>query len=171
MGLNSTAEYFIHTLGVDMEKDRLIGLMAEYMLDAYFYRIPAKANVISTLEVLKANSASLNVLTASPHITLNACLKRLAIWELFDNIWSCDDFETTKADPDIYRRAAERMGTTVESVLFLDDNLNADLTAKSAGMQVCGVYDDSSKDYVEQTKAATDHYIYDFKKLLHMQKA
>ena len=121
------------------------------------------------LRELKENGASLNVLTASPHITLDACLKRLGLWELFDNVWSCDDFNTTKADPQIYVRAAKKMNTTADKVLFLDDNLNADLTAKTAGMQVCGVYDESSKDYVEQMKAANDYYIYDFQELLHLE--
>lgn len=171
LGLNGTAEHFINNLGLDMPKEQLMLLMKEYMLNAYFYTIPAKANVISVLKVLREKGASLNILTASPHITLDACLKRLGIWELFDNIWSCDDFETTKADPQIYVMAAERMHTTVENVLFLDDNLTADVTAKSAGMQVCGVYDDSSKDCVEQMKAATDYYIYDFKELLNIEKA
>ena len=166
LGLNGTAEYYIDQLGVNMSKEQLMSVMKEYMLDAYFHTIPAKKNVPEVLRALKAKGASLNVLTASPHITLDACLKRLDLWELFDNIWSCDDFNTTKADPKIYVYAAERMNTTVENVLFLDDNLNADLTAKSAGMRVCGVYDDSSKDYVEQIKAATDLYIYDFQELL-----
>ena len=166
LGLNGTAEYFINNLGLNMGKEQLMLLMKEYMLDAYFHTIPAKKNVPEVLKALKAQGASLNVLTASPHITLDACLKRLGMRELFDNIWSCDDFNTTKADPQIYVRAAEKMNTTVENVLFLDDNLNADLTAKAAGMQVCGVYDESSKDYVDQMKAATDFYIYDFQKLL-----
>ena len=141
-------------------------LMKEYMLDAYFHTIPAKKNVPEVLKALKAQGVSLNVLTASPHITLDACLKRLGLWELFDNIWSCDDFNTTKADPQIYARAAQRLNRPVGEVLFLDDNLNADMTAKAAGMQVCGVYDESSKEYVEQIKAATDFYIYDFQELL-----
>ncbi|MBQ3052249.1 MAG: HAD-IA family hydrolase [Clostridia bacterium] len=166
LGLNGTAEYYIDKLGVKMSKEQLMSVMKEYMLDAYFHTIPEKPNVISVLKELRQRGASLNVLTASPHITLDACLKRLNMWDLFDNIWSCDDFDTTKADPNIYARAAKKMNTTVENVLFLDDNLNADLTAKSAGMQVCGVYDDSSKDYVEQMKATTDFYIYDFKELL-----
>ena len=166
LGLNGTAEYYIEQLGVKMSKEQLMSVMKEYMLDAYFHTIPAKKNVPEVLKALKTQGASLNVLTASPHITLDACLKRLGMWELFDNIWSCDDFETTKADPQIYVRVAEKLGTTVENVLFLDDNLHADTVAKSAGMQVCGVYDDSSKDMVEQIKAATDYYIFDFKELL-----
>lgn len=166
LGVMGTAEYYINNLGLKMDKNKLISLMKEYMLDAYMHTIPAKANVVSVLGELKSRGASLNVLTASPHITLDACIKRLGLWELFDNVWSCDDFATTKADPDIYRRAAERMNTTAEKVLFLDDNLNADTVAKSAGMMVCGVYDESSADYIEQIKAATDFYIYDFKELL-----
>lgn len=166
LGLSGTAEYFIQQLGLDMDKNQLMDLMMEYMKQAYFYTIPAKANVEQVLKELKSRGASLNILTASPHMTLDACVKRLGMWELFDNIWSCDDFETTKADPDIYRRVAQRLGTTVENVLFLDDNINADKTAKAAGMQVCGVFDPSSEDMVEQMKAVNDYYIFDFKELL-----
>ena len=170
LGLNGTAEYFLNTLGLHMPKDQLIRLMGEYMLDGYLYHIPAKQNVISTLQVLKERGASLNVLTASPHITLDPCLKRLGMYDLFDNVWSCDDFATTKADPNIYKMAAERLNTTIDQVLFLDDNLNADMTAKTAGMPVCGVYDASSDDYTEQIKAATEYYIYDFAELLQLER-
>ena len=170
LGLNGTAEYFLNTLGLKMPKDQLMRLMGEYMLDGYLYHIPAKQNVISTLQTLKEKGASLNVLTASPHITLDPCLKRLGLYDLFDNVWSCDDFATTKADPNIYKMAAQRLHTTVEQVLFLDDNLNADMTAKTAGMLVCGVYDASSEEYTEQIKAATDYYIYDFAELLQLER-
>ena len=87
------------------------------------------------------------------------------IFDLFDNVWSCDDFATTKADPEIYKAAAKRLGEKVENVLFLDDNFNADKTAKEAGMKVCGVYDESSKEYVEEIKSIADFYIYDFSEL------
>ena len=164
LGVNGTAEYYLQ-LGVPLSKEQIIATMKEYVMEGYFYTIQPKDHVIPVLQQLKAEGASLNVLTASPHITLDACLKRLGMWELFDHVWSCDDFNTTKADPEIYRMAAARLGQPVEKVLFLDDNLNADLTAKAAGMQVCGVYDESSRDYVEEMKAATDHYIYDFSQL------
>ncbi len=169
LGVSGTADYFIDKMGLKLSKEETIVLMKEYMMDAYFNTIPAKSNVPKVLRELKEKGASLNVLTASPHITLDACLKRLGLWDLFQNVWSCDDFDTTKADPEIYKMAADKMGTTVDKVLFLDDNLNADATAKSAGMLVCGVYDDSSKDCIEEMKAANDFYIYDFKELLDIE--
>ena len=166
LGLIGTADYYRNTLGLDIPRDQLVALMKEYMQDAYFHTIPAKAHVIPVLKALKDRGASLNILTASPHLTLDACIRRLGIWELFDQIWSCEDFGTTKADPGIYRRAAQQLHTPVEQVLFLDDNLNADITAKSAGMAVCGVFDPSSEEYAEQMRAAADFYIRDFRELL-----
>lgn len=170
LGVDGTAEYYIQ-MGVNLSKDEIISLMKRYMLEAYFYHIPAKKNVISVLEQLRKSGASINVLTASPHITLDACLKRLGIYDWFDNVWSCDDFETTKADPQIYKMAADKIGASVENIVFLDDNLNADQTAKLAGMKVCGVYDDSSKDYIDDIKKVADHYIYDFAELLNLDVA
>ena len=165
LGLNGTAEYFIN-LGVAGTKEDIMRRMGKYVLDAYYYHIQPKENVIAVLQELKAQGASLNVLTASPHITLDACLKRLGLFELFDNVWSCDDFSTTKADPKIYQMAAHRLGQSVDKVLFLDDNLNADRTAKAAGMMVCGVYDASSAEYTEQIKAEADFYIENFSQLM-----
>ena len=165
MGYTKTAEYFT-ALGVPLTRDEILEKMHEYAVRAYENTIPAKRNVIAVLRTLKERGASLNVLTASPHAMLDPCLKRLGIYDIFDHVWSCDDFCTTKANPEIYRRAARKMGTTVEKVLFLDDNYNANVTAKAAGMMTCGVYDESSADYVEEMKKATDRYIYNFTELL-----
>ena len=165
LGLLGTAKYY-KELGVKDKVEDIIETMKRYMYEEYLNNIPAKENVEKVIKELKQNGAKLSVLTASPHATLDPCLKRLGLFDLFDNVWSCDDFETTKADPQIYVRAAEKIGEIVEDVLFLDDNYNADKTAKKAGMQVCAVYDKSSEDYVEEMKSVSDYYIYNFLELL-----
>lgn len=167
LGIPGAAEYFMK-LGLDLPKERIMTLMKHYMLEEYMYNIPAKDNVKEVLIALKEQGASLNVLTASPHITLDSCLVRLGLYDLFDNVWSCDDFNTTKADPQIYKAVAEKLGADIETVLFLDDNYNADKTAKEAGMRVCGVYDDSSKEYTDDIKTVSDYYITNFNQLLNL---
>ena len=165
LGYAGTAAYF-KKMGVPLSEAKMIKIMNEYIRDEYAYKIQAKTNVISTLQELKKRGADLNVLTASPHSVLDPCLKRLGIYDLFNNVWSCDDFLTTKADPSIYKKVAEKINITIENILFLDDNYNADKTAKSAGMNVCGVYDDSSAEYADDIKKVADYYIYDFAELL-----
>ena len=168
LGYAGTAKYYVEKLGVNMPEDKLVELMKAYAYHEYAYNIQAKSNVIEVLKKLKSEGCDLNILTASPHSVLDVCLERLGILDLFTNVWSCEDFETTKANPEIYKMAAERMGRPVDEVLFLDDNYNADKTAFSAGMKVCGVYDDSSKDYQDEIKSVSHHYITDFSELIEL---
>ena len=168
LGYKGTAQYFI-SLGISMGQDELMKLMQDYAIQEYTNRIPAKKYVIPVLNKLKDQGIDLNILTASPHVMLDPCLKRLGIFDLFTNIWSCDDFNMTKSNPAIYTMAAQRMGVSVDEVLFIDDNYNANRTAKYAGMCVCGTYDKSSKDHIQEMKNISDYYIYDFRELLALQ--
>ena len=165
LGYGGAAEYF-KKLGSPLSTEEMLKLMNEYAYNEYAYNIHAKSNVVSVIERLKRQGADLNVLTASPHSVLDPCLRRIGIYDMFNNVWSCEDFATTKADPKIYVMAAEKLGKPIESILFLDDNYNADKTAKAAGMKVCGVYDDSSAEYTDDIKSIADHYICDFAELL-----
>lgn len=166
LGFMGTAKYFMEELGVKLSIEELAKKMGERAIYEYTYNIPAKRNVIETLKKLKELGCDLNVLTASPHLTLDPCLKRLGIFDMFTNVWSCDDFNTTKADPEIYRMAAEKIGKPIEEILFVDDNLNADKSAKLSGISVSGIYDESSKDMVDEIRAVADYYMYDFSELL-----
>ena len=165
LGYQGTADYF-RTLGINATSEELVRQMNEYAFDAYANGIVEKANVKETLLELKRRGASLNVLTASPRMMLDPCLKRLGLWDLFDNVWSCDDFNTTKSNPAIYTSAAQKIGQPVDKIVFVDDNVNAVKTAKLAGMKAYGIYDDSSKECVSEMIEASDRYIYSFDELL-----
>jgi len=164
LGYRKTAELFA-SMGLDRPVEEIVGVMTERAVKAYTFDVPAKEHVAQALRALKARGDDLNVLTASPHAMLDPCLRRLGLYDLFTNVWSCEDFGTTKADPGIYHMAAERIGKPVGEIWFLDDNLGADRTAKAAGMRVCGVYDASSAEYEQEIREAADAYITDFSQI------
>lgn len=165
LGYIGTAKYYIEHYGINLSEEEIVARMKQYAYDGYAYRIGAKKNVEKTLKMLKCEGASLNILTASPHEVLDICLSRLGLSDLFDNVWSCDDFHTGKSDPEIYRMATSRLGKPINEILFLDDNLGALKTARDAGMTVLGVYDESSDKYVEEIKSVSDYYIRDFSEI------
>ncbi len=166
LGDRGTAEYFIKTFGIERTPAELIAMMDAYALPEYTYRIAAKEAVRETLENLKAQGYSLNVLTASPHKMLDVCLRRTGLYELFENIWSCDDFGTTKGDVNIYHMAASRLGVSAENCIFLDDNIHALAVAKRAGMAVIGVYDESAEDAKAEITALADAYVHTMAEIL-----
>ena len=166
LGYLGTARYYIRELGLAMPEEEAVAAMKAYAYDGYAHHVAAKEGVSEALCALRAAGATLHILTASPHEVLDVCLTRLGLAPLFTDIWSCDDFGTTKADPEIYRMAAARIGAPVSEILFLDDNENACKTAAAAGMPVCGVYDATSADREAALRAVAGRYIHSFSELL-----
>lgn len=165
LGDRGSAEY-MQVMGVTLTLPEMFRMMDEYAMPQYAENIPAKETVIETLKTLKGNGNSLNILTASPHKMLDPCLKRLEIFDLFDNVWSSDDFGMSKSDTAIYKTVADKLGADVSECRFLDDNLGALKTAKEAGMTVIGVFDKSSSVFTDEIKKVSDRYITSFKELL-----
>ena len=166
LGYAGAARHFIDNLGCTASVEEICNDFRELMINDYMYTIPEKEGVSVALRELKKQGYSLSVLTASPHITLDPCLKRLGLYDLFDYVWSSEDFGLTKAEVEIYEETAKKLGTTVERCIFLDDNLNAIKTAKAAGMTVYGVYDASSEEYTEDIIKVSHKYIRTFKELI-----
>ena len=164
LGYGGTAKYF-KTLGIELPIQEQLTLMHEYCKPEYTYNILAKQNVETTLKYLKQKGYSLNVLTASPHDMLDVCLKRLDLYDLFDNVWSSEDFGLTKADVEIYEQASIKLGVKTQDVIFLDDNYFSLKTAKQSGMTVYGVFDPTSQEFSQQIKQLADRYVVDFSEL------
>lgn len=162
LGDLGTANYFKDVLGVKLSVEEMIHQMDDFALPRYREVIKLKAGVADYLQMLKKNNCSINVLTASPHKMLDVCLKRNGIFELFDNVWSCDDFATTKSDPQIYRDAVSKLGVKESETVFFDDNITAIETAASAGLFTVGVYDESGIEFSQQLKEISDVYINTF---------
>ncbi len=165
LGDIGSAKYFQEHFGMKRSVEELIADMDEYAYPKYAYAITAKAGVLESLTAWKKKGYSLSVLTASPHRMLDVCLRRNGLYELFDFVWSCEDFQTTKSDIRIYERVAEKLTTTTENCVFFDDNIHALTVAKKAGMQTVGGHDVSAADAEQEVRALCDDYVYDFREL------
>ena len=165
LGTVGTAKYYREVLGVPLTFEEMQIRFEKVAIPKYLYEIEIKNGVKEYLEFLKSNGCSVNVLTASPHKTLDPCLKRVGIYDLFDNVWSCDDFAMTKSNPKIYEEAVRRLGVSINDTVFFDDNIDALKTAKTAGLTVIGVYDSSSDDFTDGIKHISDGYVKSFSEL------
>ena len=131
----------------------------------YQTTIPAKPFVEQALRVLKSNGASLHILTGSPHSCLDAWLARMPFKDLFDNVWSVDDFPIAKENPALYQTIANRLGLTNKDCVMVDDSKVPLIAAKQAGWNTIGVYDIISKDNEKDMREIADKYVYSFEEL------
>ena len=162
---NDGAARCLIEMGLPMSKEEILRSAMERYAYEYGNNIPLKPNVAQALEKLAASGNKVHVLTGSSHSYVDSCLKRHGVFDLFQNVWSVDDFPYTKAQTEIYFEAAKRLGAAIGDCVFFDDNFPAICTAAKAGMQTVGVYDASSADFSEQMKAVADRYITDFSEI------
>ena len=160
LGYSGTAKYYVEKYLLLQSPEELVAEMHENLYPVYRDTIVLKPGVTDYLNKLKKQGHSLQVLTASPFRMVAPVLQREGVFELFDHVWSCEDFGRTKSDPEIYREAVERAGGKIEDTLFFDDNLEAIRTAVKAGIYTVGVYDETSVAYVEQIKEIADRFVY-----------
>lgn len=160
------AVYLQQQLGLSPDAEEILSCMQAFIATDYRENIPAKATVPETLAALKASGLRLHVLTASPHCLTDVCLKRLGLWELFDTVWSCEDFALPKTDENIYRRLCEKIGAFPAACVFADDNYRALKTAKRAGLTVVGVFDESDAADADSIRAIADRYVITMNEIL-----
>lgn len=166
LGYIGTARYYREHLGITTDEDALVKQMMSYAVHEYTYNIKLKPYVAEYIRHLLDSGARCCVLTASPHDTTDVCLKRNGIYDLFEYVWSADDFGINKNNETLYRVVAEKLGCSVTDICFFDDNLLALQAGKRAGLSLVGVYDAYSEDVKDIIVQTVDTYIHSFEELL-----
>ena len=165
LGYKGSAEYISAHLCGTVSAELIYEYFKAKTLQAYGESIPLKEGAMETLMALRTQGARLNVLTASPKLLTELCLKRLQVYDLFENVWSIDDFGMTKAQRAIYEEAANRLGVSATDCVMVDDNLEVLKVAKAVGMKTIGFFDESSKEYRTEMQALADGYAMNFAEL------
>lgn len=165
LGAVGTAKY-MQKLGLDMEIDSIIAMFKTRIQNAYKNDIMPKPGVPAYLEKLRSRGVAMCILTATPRPIVLPCLQRNGLLDLFSFVCSCDDVDMSKGDPRIYPLTLQRLGTTADTTIFFDDNLEALTTGHGAGLYTVGVFDKSSAADRPKIEAVTDRYITSFEELL-----
>ena len=105
------------------------------------------------------------MLTASPHIVTDICLKNNGVYDLFEKVWSVEDFKMSKSDVNIFYKVASTIGCEPSCVNYFDDNLTAVTNSKKAGYKVYGIKDMQTAADLERIKELSDYFVESFEGL------
>ncbi len=166
LGYSGVAKYYEKDLKAGVSAEEIFAWITDNLQDAYATKIPLKERAKETLLALKGRGIRLCVLTGSPHRFIDPCLKRAGVYDLFERVWSADDFGLLKGDPAIFSSVAKELGVGVEDLLVIDDGINVVRAVKKAGAYAVGVYDECTADDEAQMRAIADGYVHTLAQLL-----
>ena len=86
--------------------------------------------------------------------------------ELASAIITCEDVERKKPDPEAYLKTVEKLGAKKKDCIVFEDSLSGAIAAKSAGLDVISVYDDSAKFEQDRLAKIVDYKIESFDELI-----
>jgi putative hydrolase of the HAD superfamily len=135
-GYAPRADLFAGTLA----RFELPSALAEMLLRDYRAGFPSACvlfpDALHTLSSLRAAGLRLGLITNGSFRMQSSKLECLALAAAFDAVLISDAEGVSKPDPEIFRRALERLSTRPEHAVFVGDHPEVDISgARSAGMK------------------------------------
>ena len=158
---------YCHSLGLEPDRREVITEVEGYMNRHYLHDAHLKKpSVPAFLELLKAKGIRMCVATASRRQYVSNGLSRLGILDYFDFVTDNYEGSHTKDQPAYFVDLAARLGASADRCWVFEDALYAMESAKSAGMRVCAIEEETQLSSREEIKALADVYIRDYTELM-----
>ncbi|MBT1165294.1 HAD family hydrolase [Bifidobacterium simiarum] len=163
LSFDECARYTVERFGLPDSPEDLMDEWNRMAFDAYATTVPLKPHAGEYLRYLKATGAKLAVATSLPPNFREPVLRRLGVFDLFDVLCSVDDVgHVSKDKPDVYLRAASRIGVDPTDCTVFEDILVGIRAVKSVGMTAWAMYDASSRGQWPLICEIADGTMHDF---------
>ena len=160
--------YIKKEYSLPISEERIREQLQEMIAKAYCDEVVLKEGVKEYLQFLKERGIPCILATAGDASLATVALKRLKVWEEFQGLLLCEEFNTSKREAKIYFLAMERLSLSKpEDVLVFEDVLHAIKSAKQAGFQVCGILDEANREDWEKIQEVADFTAKDFYELVY----
>ena len=152
--------------------DSIESIMQEWndmAIHEYSNTVHMKPGVKKYLMDLRIRGIKLAVATSSVPELYKPALSNHEVLDWFDVICISEEVGYGKSRPDIFALTAKKLGVLPQECVVFEDIIEAVKSAKSIGMTVCGVYDESSAKDWEEIKKIADFSIENFEELGELQ--
>ncbi len=163
MQFRQIAKYTIARFGLTDTPEELMQEWDDMASVAYSTTVEAKPGALDYLRDLKDSGVKLGVATSLPPRLREPALRHVGMFDLFNDIVSVDDAnDVGKDQPDVYLLAAKRLGAAPVDCTVFEDLLVGMKSAKSVGMKVWAMHDDSSASDWPEICHLADGVLFDF---------
>ena len=147
-------EFYKNAFHISASVEELMRRRGEIATDFFANRVDLFPSAKTTLEQLREMKLHLAVATSSVSASARPLLDRTGIRSLFSVVVTGDEVQQGKPHPDIYLRAAKKLGISPEACLVIEDALAGIAAGKAANMRVAAIPDTRFVDPREYEKEA-----------------
>lgn len=165
MGFPAAAAYTRQRFGLAEDETAIMAEWHTLAVDAYANHVGLKHGVLEYLASLRRRGIPFAAATASQAEFYLPTLKRLGIADWFSSVTEISEVSRGKGNPDIYLRAAEKLGREVCDCAVFEDIVPGVRGAAAGGFYTVAVYDEHCANPT-LLRAICDRYIYSFSELL-----
>lgn len=165
MGFRETALYTIERFRLEESPEDIIQEWNEMAMRTYHEEVCIKPGTRDVLEYFRRRGVRIGVATASYSSLFEGCLRRNGVYDYFTAFTETSEVARGKGFPDIYLRAAEKLGCPPSECVVFEDLHQGLLAAKNAGFYTVAVYDEKLSYSWEDMKRDADLAIRSFEDL------
>lgn len=159
MGFADVAAYTIERFGLKATKEEVMAEWNAMAHEAYARRIQVKPGTVELLQWLKAEGIPAGIATSNSASLFEPCLRNNNVYELFHSFTETGDVDRGKEFPDVYIRAAEKLGAEPGHCLVFEDIIPALRGARKGGFITVGVREPKWMYSQEEFRASCDYTV------------
>lgn len=139
-GRKNVKRVFIKEFGKELPIEEMYIIKDKLLVEAIENnKIPLKLGAIELLDFLRENGYKIALATSAKRDRMEKQLNGANIKEKFDTLVCGDDVERAKPNPDIFLKAANKLGVSPENCIVVEDScagIEAAYNAKMMGLHV-----------------------------------
>lgn len=162
MSFTETAGYFKERFQIPASIEAIKNDWNAMAWEKYNTEVFLKPGCLEFLNYLKRSHIKTGIATSNSRELTELVLDRQQIRNHMDSIRTSCEVKRGKPFPDIYELVASDLGVRPEECLVFEDVIPGIQAGKTAGMNVCAVYDPFSAKEDQQKRELADYYINNF---------
>jgi len=159
MSFDEAARYTIRRFSIPLTPEEMIFQWHEAARQAYANDVLLKPGAADFLRFLKGKGMRLAVATGCLPELYEPALRRHGIYDLFESFTTLQEVERGKSFPDIYLRAAEKLGLPSQDCAVFEDVPEGVRAACAGGFFTVAVADAASAAYADRLRAMANLYL------------
>lgn len=171
MSFSETAFYFKERFKLKESLEEIKEIWVGMSIEKYRKEVTLKPGAKEFLDYIAKNGLKAGIATSNGRQMVDAVIESLHIGQYFQVVATSCEVAAGKPAPDIYLKVAKELSVSPSDCLVFEDVPAGILAGKRAGMTVCAIEDEFSREMEVEKRQLADYFISDYYQILNRNGA